>query len=195
MSDYRNTNGKIKGDDDEKDHEGRWLVSYRFRNLSLPFGFPDPVTCGNRNWYVSGTKPDDYDDHSDWVLRFFSVYGMGSHGSWAERILLYREGEKFMKEKISQLATIFSAFVMAGCCLGPIILIPLGLTGIAGSLAIFATKYQVFLIIVTVVLLCFSFYLVYGRKCRKKSAKIGLWFTTAWVFGMLFYTLKAKGYL
>lgn len=100
-----------------------------------------------------------------------------------------------MKEKYSQLATIFSAFVMAGCCLGPIILIPLGLTGIAGSLAIFATKYQVVLMIVTIVLLGFSFYLVYGKKCRRKSAEIGLWFTTIMVFGMLMYTLKAKGYL
>lgn len=45
-----------------------------------------------------------------------------------------------MKEKVSQLLTLFSGFVMAGCCLGPLILIPLGLTGFAGGLAIYSTN-------------------------------------------------------
>ena len=100
-----------------------------------------------------------------------------------------------MKEKISQLATLFSAFVMAGCCLGPLIFIPLGLTGLAGGLAIYALKYQTMLIIVTIVLLAYSFYLVYGRGCKKKSSIASLWMTTMAVLGMFLYTFIAKGYL
>ncbi|TFB12987.1 hypothetical protein E3U55_16830 [Filobacillus milosensis] len=69
-----------------------------------------------------------------------------------------------MKEITSQLATLFSGFVMAGCCLGPLVLIPLGLTSFAGELAIYATKYQTMLISLTLVLLAYSFYLVYGRN-------------------------------
>lgn len=100
-----------------------------------------------------------------------------------------------MKEKTSQLATIFSGFVMAGCCLGPLVLIPLGLTGLAGGLAIYATKYQMMLITVTLILLAYSFYLVYGRECKKKSSIVGLWITVVLVLGMLVYTLISKGYL
>ncbi|WP_188453304.1 mercuric transport protein MerT [Virgibacillus oceani] len=94
-----------------------------------------------------------------------------------------------MIEKVSQLATIFSGFVATACCVGPLILVPLGLTGLAGGLAFYATKYQTLLIIVTFVLLAYSFYLVYRRKCRKKSSIIGLWITTVLVFGMFIYTL------
>lgn len=99
-----------------------------------------------------------------------------------------------MKEKVSQLLTLFSGFVMAGCCLGPLILIPLGLTGFAGGLAIYSTKYQTMLRIVTFVLLGYSFYLVYGQKCKKKSSIVGLWVTTVAVLIMFLYTLWAKGY-
>lgn len=100
-----------------------------------------------------------------------------------------------MKEKFPSLATVFSAFIMAGCCLGPLILVPLGLTGIAGTLAIFSTKYQPILMIITIALLGLSFYYVYGRKCMKKSAIITLWVSTAMVVGMFTYTLIAKGYI
>lgn len=65
-----------------------------------------------------------------------------------------------LKEKVSQLATLVTGFVMAGCCLGPLILIPFGLTGFAGGLAIYATKNQPLLIIVTFILLVYSFYTV-----------------------------------
>jgi mercuric ion transport protein len=100
-----------------------------------------------------------------------------------------------MKEKISSLATVFSAFIMAGCCLGPLILIPLGLTGVAGTLAIFSTKYQFVLMAITIILLAISFYYVYGRKCKKRSTIITLWISTALVIGMFIYTLLAKVYI
>jgi mercuric ion transport protein len=100
-----------------------------------------------------------------------------------------------LKEKITSLATLLSAFLMSGCCLGPLILIPLGLSGFAGTLAIFATKYQLILMIVTLLFLGVSFYLVYGRKCTKKSTVITLWISTALVLGMFTYTLLAKGYV
>ncbi|MCY9669546.1 mercuric transport protein MerT [Paenibacillus alginolyticus] len=100
-----------------------------------------------------------------------------------------------MREKMSSLATVFSAFVMSGCCLGPLILIPVGLTGFAGTLAIFATKYQTVLMIITVALLGISFYYVYGRQCKKKSSIITLWVSTIVVLVMFTYTLLAKGYV
>lgn len=98
-----------------------------------------------------------------------------------------------MKEKLSSLATVLSAFVVSGCCLGPIILIPLGLSGFAGTLAIFSTKYQPILMVMTLALLGISFYLVYGRGCKKKSSIITLWTSTVLVVGMFTYTLFAKG--
>ncbi|MCF2940601.1 mercuric transport protein MerT [Paenibacillus alkaliterrae] len=100
-----------------------------------------------------------------------------------------------MREKLSSFATVLSAFLMSGCCLGPLILIPIGLSGFAGTLAIFATKYQPVLMLVTLLFLGFSFYLVYGRKCKKKSTVITLWISTVLVLIMFSYTLLAKGYV
>jgi len=100
-----------------------------------------------------------------------------------------------LKEKMTSLATVLSGFVMAGCCLGPLILLPLGLTGLAGTLAIFSTKYQLGFMIITLSLLGVSFYLVYGRQCKKKSTVITLWISTVLVLGMFSYTLLAKGYV
>ncbi|MGG6449167.1 mercuric transport protein MerT [Pseudobacillus badius] len=100
-----------------------------------------------------------------------------------------------MKEKVSQIATIFSAFTMAACCLGPLILIPLGLTGFAGALAIYSIKYRFMLIVLTLILLIYSFYMVYGRKGRRKSSIIGLWITTFLVLGMFLYMFSVEGYL
>jgi mercuric ion transport protein len=100
-----------------------------------------------------------------------------------------------MKEKLSSIVSVFSAFIMAGCCLGPLILIPLGLTSVAGTLAIFSTKYQIYLMILTFIFLAVSFYYVYGRGCKKKSSIIMLWISTILVVGMFGYTIIAKGYL
>ncbi|KAB7664151.1 mercuric transport protein MerT [Bacillus sp. B1-b2] len=98
-----------------------------------------------------------------------------------------------MKEKVSQVATVFSAFVMAGCCLGPLILIPIGLTGFAGAIAFYSLKYRILFSIVTIVLLAYSFYMVYGRKGKRKSSVIGLWITTVFVFGMFLFLFMVEG--
>ncbi|MUG73307.1 hypothetical protein GNP93_21985 [Paenibacillus validus] len=85
---------------------------------------------------------------------------------------------------------------MSGCCLGPIILIPLGLSGLAGTLAIISIKYQLFLMIMTLLFLGVSFYLVYGRKRKSKSTIITLWTTTLLVLGaFLFLGLAERGLL
>ncbi|MEK3992884.1 MULTISPECIES: mercuric transport protein MerT [Robertmurraya] len=98
-----------------------------------------------------------------------------------------------MKGKVSQVATMFSAFVMAGCCLGPLILIPLGLTGFAGAFAFYSLKYRLLFSIVTIVLLAYSFYMVYGSKGKRKSSVIGLWITTFFVFGMFLFLFIVEG--
>jgi mercuric ion transport protein len=100
-----------------------------------------------------------------------------------------------MKEKFSSFAAMFSAFVMAGCCLGPLILLPLGLTGIAGTLSIFSTNYQPYVMVATFVLLGLSFYYVYGRQCKKKNSIITVWVTTVFVGSMFVYTLIVNGYI
>jgi len=92
-----------------------------------------------------------------------------------------------MKEKVSQLATVFSAFIMAACCLGPLIFIPLGLTGFAGALAFYSLKYRLLFSIVTTLLLAYSFYMVYGRNGKNKSSVIGLWVTTFLVFSIFLF--------
>ncbi|MGE6716464.1 mercuric transport protein MerT [Peribacillus frigoritolerans] len=92
-----------------------------------------------------------------------------------------------MKEKVSQLATVFSAFEMAACCLGPLIFIPLGLTGFAGAIAFYSLKYRLLFTIVTIILLAYSFYMVYGRRGKRNSSVIGLWITTFFVFSMFLF--------
>jgi len=98
-----------------------------------------------------------------------------------------------MKEKVSQVATIFSAFVMAACYLGPLIFIPLGLTGFAGALAFYSFKYRLLFSVATIILLTYSFYMVYGRKGKRKSSVIGLWITTFFVFGMFLFLFLVEG--
>ena len=98
-----------------------------------------------------------------------------------------------MKEKVSQVATIFSAFVMAACCLGPLIFIPLGLTGFAGALAFSSFKYRLLFSIATVILLAYSVCRVYGRKGKGKKSVIGLWITTFFVFGMFLFLFLVEG--
>ncbi|MGN7454826.1 mercuric transport protein MerT [Paenibacillus pasadenensis] len=92
-----------------------------------------------------------------------------------------------LREKLTSWGAILSAFLMSSCCLGPIILIPLGLSGLAGTLAIFSIQYQLFLMIMTLVFLGVSFYLVYGRKRKNKSTVITLWMTTILVLGAFLY--------
>ncbi|OLN22279.1 hypothetical protein BTO30_11060 [Domibacillus antri] len=98
-----------------------------------------------------------------------------------------------MKDKVPQLATVFSAFVMAACCLGPLIFIPLGLTGFAGALAFYSLKYRLLFTIITIILLAYSFYMVYGRKGKRKSSVIGLWITAFFVFGMFLFLILVEG--
>ncbi len=100
-----------------------------------------------------------------------------------------------MKEKLSSLGTVFSAFIMSGCCLGPLILIPLGLTNVAGTLAVFSKKNQTVLMVITFILLALSFYYVYGRKCKKKSSIVMLWISTLLTVGMFTYILFANRYI
>ncbi|MDK8193186.1 hypothetical protein QP794_24160 [Paenibacillus sp. UMB7766-LJ446] len=40
-----------------------------------------------------------------------------------------------LREKLTSWGAVLSAFMMSSCCLGPLILIPLGLSGLAGTLA------------------------------------------------------------
>jgi hypothetical protein len=67
-----------------------------------------------------------------------------------------------LREKLTSWGAVLSALLMSGCCLGPLILIPLGLSGLAGTLAIFSIEYQLFLMIMTLLFLGVSFYLVLG---------------------------------
>lgn len=101
-----------------------------------------------------------------------------------------------LREKLTSWGAVLSAFLMSSCCLGPLILIPLGLSGLAGTLAIFSIKYQLFLKIITLLFLGASFYLVYRRKRRSKSTVITLWTTTILVLGaFLFLGLAENGLL
>ncbi|PRX75360.1 hypothetical protein B0G93_1143 [Bacillus sp. V-88] len=87
----------------------------------------------------------------------------------------------------------FSAFGMAACCLGPLVFVPIGLTGFARALAFYSLKYQLLFSIVTIILLAYSFYTVYGRKGKRKSSVIGLWITTIFVFGMFIFLFLVEG--
>jgi mercuric ion transport protein len=42
-------------------------------------------------------------------------------------------------------------------------------------------------------LLAYSFYMVYGRKGKRKSTVIGLWITTVFVFGMFLFLFMVEG--
>lgn len=81
-----------------------------------------------------------------------------------------------------------------GCMLpGSINFVPLGLTGFAGALAFYSLKYRLMFSIATIILLAYSFYMVYGRKGKRKSSVIGLWITTFFVFGMFLFLFLVEG--
>ena len=99
-----------------------------------------------------------------------------------------------MKEKLAGIGALVSASVASICCLGPILLVGLGLGG--AGLAAGLAKYRPFFLALTAVLLGAAFYVTYKKRetacadgtCElrsgSKAMKSALWFITALVIGM-----------
>lgn len=99
-----------------------------------------------------------------------------------------------MKDKIVGVGALLSASFASICCLGPIVLVGLGLggAGLAASLA----RYRPFFMVITALLLGTAFYMAYRKKevacedgtCELRSGgktmKITLWAMTVSVIGM-----------
>lgn len=93
-----------------------------------------------------------------------------------------------MKEKIIGIVTILSASLASICCIGPIVLVGLGLGG--AGLAMSLEKYRLLFLGLTVLLLGFAFYLTYRKRqvtCEdgscdlrsgSKTMKVTLWTIT-----------------
>jgi len=99
-----------------------------------------------------------------------------------------------MKEKIASIVAIFSASLASICCIGPLILVGLGLGSV--GLAAGLVKYRPYFLGTTAVLLGISFYLTYRKRqvtcadgsCEirsgSKTMKGALWVITAAAVGL-----------
>lgn len=98
-----------------------------------------------------------------------------------------------MKEKIASIAALASASLASICCIGPIVLVGLGLGG--AGLAAGLTQYRPLFLGVTAVFLGAAFYLTYRKRevacadgsCELRSGgkgkKAALWVVTAFAMG------------
>ncbi len=94
-----------------------------------------------------------------------------------------------MKEKIASLGAIVSAALASICCLGPLVLLGLGLGGL--GLAVGLAKYRTLFLGLTALLLGMAFYFTYRKRealcadgtCQlrsgSKAMKMALWIITA----------------
>jgi mercuric ion transport protein len=92
-----------------------------------------------------------------------------------------------LKEKLSSLGTILTAFLAGACCIGPFILIPLGLTSLAGSLALTFRQYSWWLYGIAFVFLAMSYFST--RKTNKRSSKLLFQFSTIMVISFFIVTI------
>lgn len=98
-----------------------------------------------------------------------------------------------MKERVVAIASMFSAFLASLCWIGLAILIPLGLSGLAGTLAVTFAPYRIWFIVITVVMLSFAHLLVWKQKNSSKKTKKLLWVSIIVSGVMLIYTLFSQG--
>ncbi|KGA97952.1 hypothetical protein BALCAV_0207260 [Alkalihalobacillus alcalophilus ATCC 27647 = CGMCC 1.3604] len=73
-------------------------------------------------------------------------------------------------------------------------MIPLGLSGLAGTLAVTFAPYRMLFIVITVIMLSIAHLLVWKQKnSSKKKTKKLLWISTIVSGAMLIYTLFSQG--
>jgi mercuric ion transport protein len=72
-------------------------------------------------------------------------------------------------------------------------LIPLGLSGLAGTLAVTFAPYRIWLIGITIIMLSIAHLLVWKQKSSSKKTKKLLWISTIVSGAMLIYTLFSQG--
>lgn len=99
-----------------------------------------------------------------------------------------------MKEKMASIVALVSASLASICCLGPLVLLGLGLGG--AGLAASLTKYRPYFLGTTTILLGLAFYLTYRKgkvacadgscelRSGSKTMKAALWMITAAAVGM-----------
>jgi len=98
-----------------------------------------------------------------------------------------------MKERVIASASMLSAFLASLCWIGLAILIPLGLSGLAGTLAVTFAPYRIWFIIITVIMLSIAHLLVWKQKNRSKKTKNLLWISTVVSGVMVVYTIFSQG--
>ena len=67
-----------------------------------------------------------------------------------------------MKENISSIGSVFTAILASICCLGPLVLVGLGIGSVGFAMRL--AKYRTVFIIITLGLLAFAFYFTYRKK-------------------------------
>ena len=99
-----------------------------------------------------------------------------------------------MREKIAGIGALISAVFASICCVGPIVLVGLGLGG--AGLAVGLAKYRPIFLVLTPLFLGAAFYLTYRKKevqcedgtCKlqsgSKTMKTGLWIITVFAVGI-----------
>ncbi len=100
-----------------------------------------------------------------------------------------------MKEKIFAGGSILTAILASSCCIGPLVLAAIGVSGASFFAPI--TKYRPIFIGITFALIGVSYYFTYGRGktcCQGESNKrrwaqeVPLWAITAIAVGLVVYT-------
>lgn len=99
-----------------------------------------------------------------------------------------------MREKIASIGALITAGIASICCVGPIVLVGLGLGG--AGLAVGISKYRPIFLALTLILLGVAFYLTYRKKevlcedgtCKlqsgSKTMKTALWIIVVFAVGI-----------
>ncbi|MDC3418263.1 hypothetical protein NC799_15350 [Aquibacillus sp. 3ASR75-54] len=72
-------------------------------------------------------------------------------------------------------------------------MIPLGLSGLAGTLAVTLAPYRIWFIAITVIMLAVAHLLVWQQKNSSEKTKKLLWISTIVSLTMLIFTLFSQG--
>jgi mercuric ion transport protein len=80
-----------------------------------------------------------------------------------------------MKAKFAAVASVITAFLASFCCIGLALLIPLGLSGLAGTLALTFYPYRMWFIVGTLLFLTIAHSLLWRQKHPSPQAKKILW--------------------
>jgi mercuric ion transport protein len=92
-----------------------------------------------------------------------------------------------VKEKLASISSILTTALAGACCIGPLILIPLGLTSLAGTLAVTFREYTWWLYGIAFIFLTISY--LSTRQSKSRINKILFRISTVMIFSFFLVTV------